>query len=89
MLVELSECHAFQGDRITLAGRRFEGGTTDNFWRDADGDGETDPGEAVLCSVIATSRDIGKSTITVAVPPFSGVPESRATETTSMGTVRI
>ena len=72
VLVEISEYHAFRGDRIALTGLGYEEGTTVNFWRDSDGDGELDSGEAVLCSVTATSKNIAACTFTLTIPPFSG-----------------
>ena len=72
VLVELSEYHVFRGDRIALTGLGYEQGTTVNFWRDSDGDGELDSGEAVLCSVIASRVNRATCTFTLTIPPFSG-----------------
>ena len=70
--VDLSENHVHRGEKITATGRGIERRTTVTFWRDSDNDGRLDSGEAVLCSAIATSKDIGKCAFTVAAPPFQG-----------------
>ena len=70
--VELSEYHVHRGEKITVTGRGFERDTTVTFWRDSDEDGSIDSEEAVLCTMTASSKYVGKCAFTVTVPPFQG-----------------
>ena len=71
-LVKLSSYGDSRGEEITVTGQGFKNGTTVRFWRDADGMGDVDPTEVVLCSATATGDDIAECSFDLSNPPFMG-----------------
>ena len=70
--VQLSRQEASRGQSVTVTARGYGEGRTLTVWRDANLDGQRDPGERVLCEVVVGSNGTGRCDFTVFVPPFVG-----------------
>ena len=70
--VQLSRKEASRGQAVTFTARGYTEGLSLTVWRDADLDGQRDPGERVLCQVVVGSSGVGRCNFTVFVPPFVG-----------------
>ena len=70
--VQLSRQEASRGQSVTVTARGYGEGRTLTVWRDANLDGQRDPGERVLCEVVVESNGTGRCEFTAFVPPFVG-----------------
>ena len=70
--VQLSRQETSRGQAVTVTARGYTEGLSLTVWRDADLDGQRDPGERVLCGVVVGSSGTGRCDFTVFVPPFVG-----------------
>ena len=70
--VQLSRQEASRGQSVTVTARGYGDGRTLTVWRDANLDGQRDPGERVLCEVVVGSNGTGRCEFTAFVPPFVG-----------------
>ena len=70
--VQLSRQEAGRGQSVTVTARGYGEGRTLTVWRDANLDGQRDPGERVLCEVVVGSNSTGRCDFSVFVPPFVG-----------------
>ena len=70
-VVELDTAADPRNTEVTLVGRGFRNATTTTFWRDANGDGNRDPGELDICSALTGDDDVATCTFTITNPPFA------------------
>ena len=70
--VQLDRNDVSRGQSVTVTARGYREGRTLTVWRDANLDGQRDPGERVLCEVVGGSNGTGRCNFTVSVPPFVG-----------------
>ena len=68
----MSRQEAGRGQSVTVTARGYGEGRTLTVWRDANLDGQRDPGERVLCEVVVGSNGTGRCDFSPFVPPFVG-----------------
>ena len=69
--IDADDNEAGRGDTVTLTGAGYKNGTTLTFWRDANGNGVKDGGEAELCDADVGSDDTASCSFDVNKPPFA------------------
>ena len=69
--IDADDNEAGRGDTVTLTGEGYKNGTTLTFWRDANGNGVKDGGEAELCDADVGSDDTASCSFDVNKPPFA------------------
>jgi hypothetical protein len=86
-IVELDTAADPRNTEVTLVGKGFRNATTTTFWRDANGDGNRDPGELDVCSALTGDDDVATCTFTVTNPPSP--PASALTVISQLPTVMV
>ena len=69
--IDVDDNEAGRGETVTLTGEGYKSGTTLTFWRDANGNGVKDGGEAELCDADVGSDDTASCSFDVNKPPFA------------------